>query len=103
VEIVERWVLARLRHYRFYSLAELNKAIAELIADLTQRPFKRLEGNRREWFERLDQSILLPLPVRRYEIATFKKYYIHYYNHDRIKLRLRGLSPVKYRMKYKQH
>jgi putative transposase len=29
--------------------------------------------------------------------------YIHYYNHDRIKLRLRGLSPVKYRMKYKQH
>ncbi|WP_176044678.1 IS3 family transposase, partial [Paraburkholderia phenoliruptrix] len=29
--------------------------------------------------------------------------YIHYYNHDRIKLRLRGLTPVQYRMKYKQH
>ncbi|WP_175145578.1 IS3 family transposase, partial [Paraburkholderia phenoliruptrix] len=25
------------------------------------------------------------------------------YNHDRIKLRLRGLTPVQYRMKYKQH
>ena len=73
VQIVERWVLARLRHYRFYSLAELNKAIAELIADLNQRPFKRLEGNRREWFERLDQPVLRPLPVRRYEIATFQK------------------------------
>ena len=72
VQIVERWVLARLRHYRFYSLAELNKAIAE-IADLNQRPFKRLEGNRREWFERLDQPVLRPLPVRRYEIATFQK------------------------------
>ena len=55
-------MLARLRHYRFYSLAELNKAIAELIADLNQRPFKRLEGNRREWFERLDQPVL-PVPV----------------------------------------
>ncbi|RQM43767.1 IS21 family transposase, partial [Paraburkholderia bannensis] len=43
VQIVERWVLARLRHYRFYSLAELNKAIAGLVADLNQRPFKRLE------------------------------------------------------------
>ncbi|WP_429000205.1 Mu transposase domain-containing protein, partial [Stenotrophomonas maltophilia] len=40
---------------------------------LNQRPFKRLEGNRREWFERLDQPVLRPLPVRRYEIATFQK------------------------------
>ncbi|RRV51770.1 IS3 family transposase, partial [Pseudomonas sp. p99-361] len=23
--------------------------------------------------------------------------YIHYYNHDRIKLKLNGMSPVKYR------
>jgi transposase len=73
VQIVERWVLARLRHYRFYSLAELNKAIAGLIADLNQRPFKRLEGNRREWFEQLDQPVLRALPTRRYEIATFQK------------------------------
>jgi hypothetical protein len=58
-------VLARLHHYRFYSLAELNKAIAGLVADLNLRPFKRLEGNRREWFERLDQPVLRALPVRR--------------------------------------
>jgi hypothetical protein len=37
-------VLARLRHHRFYSLAELNKAIANLITDLNRRPFRRLDG-----------------------------------------------------------
>jgi transposase InsO family protein len=37
------------------------------------------------------------------ELQAGIKDYIHYYNHDRIKLRLRGLSPVQYRMKYKQH
>jgi transposase len=73
VKIVERWVLARLRHHRFYSLAELNKAIANLIAELNRRPFKRLDGTRREWFERLDQPALRPLPARRYEVASFQK------------------------------
>ena len=38
-----------------------------------ERPFKRLEGNRREWFERLDQPALRALPARRYEIATCQK------------------------------
>ncbi|WP_157160149.1 IS3 family transposase, partial [Cupriavidus sp. BIS7] len=26
--------------------------------------------------------------------------YIHYYNHDRIKLKLKGLSPAKYRAQF---
>lgn len=37
------------------------------------------------------------------ELEAGIKDYIHYYNHDRIKLRLRRLTPVQYRMKYKQH
>jgi len=69
--VVQRWVLARLRNHRFFSLAELNKAITGLIADLNLRPFKKLQDNRREWFERLDQPALRPLPAQRYEIATF--------------------------------
>ena len=73
VQIVERWILARLRNHRFFSLAELNRAIGKLITDLNQRPFRKLEGNRREWFERLDQPALRALPARRYEIATFQK------------------------------
>src|SRR6185312_13810443 len=34
VLVVERWILARLRHRRFYSLAELNAAISELLRRL---------------------------------------------------------------------
>jgi len=35
VLLVERWVLARLRNQRFFSLAELNLAISELVAEPT--------------------------------------------------------------------
>jgi hypothetical protein len=34
VLIIERWLLGRLRHRRFYSLAELNAAIGELLRQL---------------------------------------------------------------------
>jgi transposase len=54
VQVVERWILARLRNRRFFSLAELNRAIAELLADLNQRPFKKLPGCRAAAFEALD-------------------------------------------------
>ena len=46
VQIVERWILARLRDRRFFSLAELNAAIRELLSQLNTRPFKRRAGNR---------------------------------------------------------
>ena len=47
VQIVERWILARLRNRTFFSLGELNAAIAERLEDLNTRPFKKLEGCRR--------------------------------------------------------
>ena len=72
VQIVERWILARLRHRRFFSLAELNTAIATLIGELNTRPFKKLPGCRREAFERIDRPALNPLPSTPYEFAQFK-------------------------------
>jgi transposase len=36
VLIVERWLLGRLRHRRFYSLAELNAVIRELLHQLNE-------------------------------------------------------------------
>ena len=48
------WVLARLRNRRFFSLAELNQAIAELVADLNARPMRRLGFSRRDLFLELD-------------------------------------------------
>lgn len=64
VQIVEHWILARLRHQVFFSLAELNYCIRKLLTDLNGRPFKKLPGNRREAFERLDKPALRPLPVQ---------------------------------------
>jgi transposase len=72
VLVVERWILARLRHRRFFSLVELNAAIAELLIDLNRRPFKKLPGCRREAFERLDRPALKPLPPGRMPIVRFK-------------------------------
>ena len=56
VLVVERWILARLRNRRFFSLAELNAAIALLLVDLNQRPFKKLPGCRRSAHCRLRAS-----------------------------------------------
>jgi transposase len=73
VQIVERWVLARLRNLTFFSLDELNRAIAELLIELNERPFKKLPGCRRELFEQIDRPALRPLPTQPYEFASWKK------------------------------
>ena len=51
MQVVERWILARLRHQTFFSLDELNRAIAELLVSLNERTFKKLPGSRRSLFE----------------------------------------------------
>jgi len=73
VQLVERWILARLRHRRFFSLAELNAAIRELLEDLNNRPFQKLEGSRRSWFELLERPVVRPLPSTPFEYAEFKR------------------------------
>ena len=72
VQIVERWILARLRNRRFFSLAELNLAIAELVVDMNGRAFKKLPGNRASAFVALDAPALNPLPATRMQISRFK-------------------------------
>lgn len=73
VLLVERWILARLRHRQFFSLPELNAAIRELLIDLNNRPFKKLDGCRRSAFETIDRPAMRPLPRTRYEFAQWKK------------------------------
>ena len=77
VLVVERWIMARLRHQTFFTLASLNKAVALLLADLNDRPFKKLPGSRRSQFEQLDQPLLQPLPKHRYEYQHIKKARVH--------------------------
>ena len=73
VLIVERWILARLRNRRFYSLAELNAAIGELLRRLNEeRPIRRLGRTRRQLLEELDRPALKPLPVEPYVFAEWR-------------------------------
>jgi transposase len=72
VLVVERWILARLRNRKFFSLSELNHAIALLLTDLNQRAFKKLPGCRRSAFEQLDAPALQALPSKRFEIFRWK-------------------------------
>ena len=73
VLIVERWLLGRLRHRRFYSLAELNAAIGELLRQLNdKRPIRRLGVTRRALLEELDRPHLKPLPAEPYAYAEWR-------------------------------
>jgi transposase len=72
VQQVERWVLAPLRHQRFFSRTELNRAIRERLDWLNDRPFSRLDGTRRTWWTELDRPALQPLPRTRFERPEWK-------------------------------
>src|ERR1700726_496358 len=73
VLIVERWLLGRLCHRRFYSLAELNAVIGELLRQLNEeRPIRRLGVTRRALLEELDRPHLKGLPSEPYAFAEWR-------------------------------
>jgi transposase len=73
VLLVCRWILARLRHQRFFSLDELNAAIRPLLTQLNERPFQKMPGSRRSVFESLDRPAMRPLPTTPYVYAEWKR------------------------------
>ncbi len=77
VLLVERWILARLRHHTFFSLAELNATITALLEALNRKPFKKLAGCRRTLFEQLDRPAMRSLPGVRYTYAEWKRVRVH--------------------------
>jgi transposase len=81
VLLVERWILARLRKFRFASIEEVNEAIAPLLQWLNQRPFQKLPGSRASVFTEIDAPALRALPVHPWEWATFKRARVHIDSH----------------------
>ena len=77
VQIVERWIMARLRHQRFASTHEVNAAIPPLLHQLNARLFQKLPGSRASTFLAIDAPALMPLPLAHYEIAQFKTVKVH--------------------------
>ena len=87
VGLATRWILAVLRHRTFFSLAEANLAVRELLEKLNDRPFKKMPGSRRSLYESLDSPALKPLPKVLFEYAEIKRasvnidYHIEYDSH----------------------
>lgn len=77
VLVVTRWILARLRHHRFASVYEVDRAISGLLPSLNDRPFQKLPGSRASVFAEIDRPALMPLPSSRYELARFKTAKVH--------------------------
>jgi transposase len=73
VLLASRWILARLRHQRFFSLEELNAAITPLLTQLNERSFQKMPGTRRSVFETLDRPAMRPLPSTPYVYAEWKR------------------------------
>jgi transposase len=73
VQVVERWILARLRKMTFGSVSEINSAIRPLLDQLNNKRMRHLEASRNELFERIDAKELRPLPPRPFELISRKK------------------------------
>ncbi len=73
VQIAERWVIAKLRHKKHYSLEELNNNIKKLLQQLNYKRFQKKNGSRYSQFIELDQPALRQLPKKRYKLAYFKQ------------------------------
>ena len=77
VLLVERWILAVLRNHTFFSLAEVNDAVAKALTILNEKPFQKIEGSRRSLYETLDRPALHALPATSYEFAVWHKARVH--------------------------
>lgn len=73
VLVAQRWILAVLRHKIFFTLAEMNEAIGELLDMLNTRLLKKLKKSRRELFETQDRPAALLMPERPYQYAEWTK------------------------------
>ncbi len=73
VQVVERWVIAPLRNRRFFSLAELNRAIRERVDEVNRRSFRGMPSSRWDLFQEVEREALRPLPSQRYEFQTIKR------------------------------
>jgi len=73
VKIAEMWILAALRNHTFFSLEELNLAIAEKLVEFNDRKFFKMDGCRRTLFETIDKPAMKSLPLKAYEYAEWKK------------------------------
>jgi transposase len=73
VQVAQRWILARLRNRRFFSLTELNAAVTLLVNELNVRVMRGYGASRADLFATVDRPHLQPLPPEPYAFACWKR------------------------------
>jgi transposase len=73
VQVAQRWIVAALRHRKFFSLEELNLAIRELLGKLNHRPFRKKDGTRASAWEAIDKPALKPLPMEPFDLSDWSR------------------------------
>jgi transposase len=73
VQIVQRWIVARLRNRRFFSLSEANAAIGDLTVRLNDRVTRHLGASRRQLFDEAERAALKPLPAASFEFSEWRQ------------------------------
>lgn len=73
VSIIERQILAPLRHMTFCSIGEINMEIRKRLLILNNQLLQKMKVSRQQLFEQIDKPALKPLPPERYQYATWKK------------------------------
>ena len=73
MQIATRWIIAKLRKRKFFSLAELNAAIAVEVAALNERVTRHLGASRKALFETIEKPALKTLPAEPYVYAEWKE------------------------------
>ena len=72
VRLAQTYILGRLRHQTFFSLAEANAAIAEALDRLNGHVMRRLGVSRRDLLESIERPALAALPAADYEFAEWR-------------------------------
>lgn len=73
VKIIQRWIIAKLRNYQFFSIDEINKAIIPLLNEYNNRKMRLVDKSRFELLIELDLPNMKELPVNEYVYRTYEK------------------------------
>jgi transposase len=73
VRFAQTYILGRLRHLTFFSLAECNAAIALVMQRMNERTMRKLGVSRRELFETVERDALIALPADDWEFAEWRR------------------------------
>jgi len=73
VQVAQRWIVAAVRHRKFFSLEELNEAIRALLGKLNHRPFRKKDGTRASVWEAVDKPALKSLPIEPFDLSEWSR------------------------------